>query len=180
MPETLGYHLTKTTYGTWLPGDARGSWLKEWSPKGGYGSLHRLSEMDQRRETMARRQMKHDACILTDEMIGAVIDAISGCVNRSKGGLKIMAAAIEPTHVHLLLPNTGRSIDITAKWLADQTTKETRRRTSYSGPVWTSKPWCEHIDDAKHWEQLLHYIDEHNIRAGRGTRPYPFLCEIEV
>jgi len=180
MPETLGYHLTKTTYGTWLPGDRRGSWLKEWSPKEGYGPVRRLADADPSREAMARRQMNHDACMLTEEMIDAVVDSISDCVIRSKGGLTIMAAAIEPTHVHLLLPNTGRDIDVMVKWLADQTTKAIHRRTTHSGPVWTSKPWCEYIDDDVHWEQLLQYIDEHNIRAGRGSRPYPFLCEIEV
>jgi hypothetical protein len=29
MPNTIGYHIVKTGYGLWLPGDERGSW----SPK---------------------------------------------------------------------------------------------------------------------------------------------------
>jgi REP element-mobilizing transposase RayT len=124
--------------------------------------------------------MKGEACVLTEEMIAVVIEVLADCFQRSNGGLKIMAAAIEPTHMHLLLPNTGRDIEITAKWLADQTTKAIHRRTSNSGPVWTSKPWCEHIDDHEHWEALLRYIDDHNVRAGRRSRPYPFLCEIET
>lgn len=124
--------------------------------------------------------MKHDTFVLTDDMINIVVDAIGDCVHRSNGGLRIMAAAIEPTHLHLLLPNTGHDIKITAKWIADQTTKAIHRRTAYVGPVWTSKPWCEQIDGTEHWTRLLSYIDEHNVRAGRGARPYSFLCALEV
>jgi len=110
MTAALGFHITKTTYGTWLPGDARGSWLKDWSPKQGYGVVHRLSDADPRREAMAQRQMRHPPCRLSDAMIGIVVECLVDCVCKSQGGLLIMAAAIEPTHVHLLLPNTGRPI----------------------------------------------------------------------
>ena len=82
-----------------------------------------------------------------------------------------MAATIEPTHMHLLLPNTGRDIDNTAKWIADQTTKAVHRETKHAGPVWTKNNWCDHIDDEQHWENAILYIDDHNIRAGRGSRP---------
>jgi REP element-mobilizing transposase RayT len=180
MPETLGYHLTKTTYGTWLPGDARGSWVKNWSPRVGYGELHRFEHADPSREERSRRQLSHDVVILSPAMIQAVVDALAVCIQRSQGGLKIMAATIEPTHMHLLLTRTCRNIDITTKWIADQTTKAIHRQTAQRGSVWTSKNWCEHVDQPDHWEELLRYIDEHHVRAGRGSRPYEFLCEIEL
>ena len=181
MAETLGYHLTKTTYGSWLPGDSRGSWLKDWSPKTGYSQQIRFQAgEDSRRLEMARRRMVQAEVSLTAEMTEAVIVAISSCVEKSQGGLKIMAAAIEPTHMHLLLPNTGRDIEITSKWLADQTTKSIHRHTCHQGRVWTSKDWCDHIDSEEHWEHALLYIDDHNVRAGRGSRPYPFLCGVEL
>jgi len=124
--------------------------------------------------------MKHSAVKLTEEMSAIVVDAITDCVEKSNGGLVIMAAAIEPTHMHLLLANTGRDIDVTAKWLADQTTKAVHRRTSHRGPVWTKNKWCDHIDNQEHWENAIVYIDDHNMRAGRGSRPYPFLAPIEI
>lgn len=178
--ETFGYHLTKTTYGTWLPGDARGSWLKDWSPQSGYSQQRRYSPPDVRREEMARRKLRFAPVAFTAEMIAAVVAALAECVERSQGGLLIMAATVEPTHIHLLLPDTGRDIDTTAKWLADRTTKAIHVQTTHTGPVWTSKNWCEHIGDQEHWEQALRYIDDHNVRAGRGSRPYAFLCPLEL
>jgi REP element-mobilizing transposase RayT len=180
MSQTLGFHLTKSTFGTWLPGDARGSWSEAWSPSQGFHGAHQFHEGDPRREAMARRRMKHPPVVLTAEMIDVIIEAITSCVERSQGGLIIVAAAIEPTHAHLLLTNTGRDIDITAKWLADQTTKAIHRQTAHQGPVWTKNPWCDHIDSQEHWENALLYIDDHNRRAGRGSRPYPFLAPIEI
>jgi hypothetical protein len=180
MSQTIGFHITKSTFGTWLPGDARGSWSEGWSPSKGFYGAHQFHEGDARREAMARRRMTHPPVVLSIEMIDVIVEAISSCVERSQGGLIIVAAAIEPTHAHLLLVNTGRDIDNTAKWLADQTTKAIHRKTLHQGPVWTKNPWCDHIDTQEHWDNAILYIDDHNRRAGRGTRPYPFLAPLMV
>jgi hypothetical protein len=82
--------------------------------------------------------------------------------------------------MHLLIPYSGRDIEVTAKWLADQTTKAVHRYTSHAGPVWSKNNWIRHIFASENWENALTYIDDHNVRAGRGSRPYPFLCEIEL
>jgi hypothetical protein len=179
MP-TIGYHLTKSTYGTWLPGDARGSWSERWSSARGFFEPHRFHPGDEDREDIARGRMKEAPVTLTHEMTTAVIAAITACVEKSAGGLRIVAAAIEPTHMHLLLPCTGREIDTTAKWLADQTTKAVHRDTSHRGTVWTKNWWCDYIEVQEHWEIAILYIDDHNKRAGRGSRPYPFLAPVEI
>jgi REP element-mobilizing transposase RayT len=180
MSQTIGYHLTKSKYGTWLPGDPRGSWSEAWSTKRGFYEPHRFHEGDEQRLDISQGRMKHPVVVLDEAMISAVIAAISECVEKSRGGLRIMAAAIEPTHLHLLIPDTGRDIDVTAKWIADQTTKAIHLKTSHQGPVWTKNKWCDHIDQQNHWENAALYIDEHNIRAGRGPRPYPFLSPLAI
>ena len=170
MPETLDYHVVKTTYGTWLPGDVRGFWDK-----------HRFhDEADVLREETARRSMHEPPTAFTPEMAAAVAATIGNCIEQSRGGLKVMAAAIEPTHMHLLIPYSVRDIEITAKWLADQTTKAIHRQTPHRGPVWSKNNWIRHNFASEYWENALRYIDDHNIEAGRGSRPYPFLCDIEL
>ena len=124
--------------------------------------------------------MTHPPTTLSAEMVFAVIAAIGDCIQRSRSGLKVMAAAIEPTHMHLLIPYSGRDIEITAKWLADQTTKAVHRKTPHAGPVWSKNNWIRHVFAPENWENALLYIDDHNVRAGRGSRPYSFLCEIEL
>jgi len=124
--------------------------------------------------------MKYPPVNLDEEMVNVVIQCLTACVERSCGGLRIVAAAIEPTHMHLLIPETGRNIDQTVKWIADQTTKSIHRLTRHRGPVWTKGSWCSHINRQEHWEHAILYIDEHNVRAGRGSRPYPFLAEVEI
>ncbi len=180
MSSTLGFHVNKSTYGTWLPGDPRGSWSEAWSPSRGYYEPHRFHEGDERRLDIAVGRMKHSAVVLDDEKMGVIIRAIGKCVDESGGDLRIVAAAIEPTHMHLLIVNMGRDIDLTVKWLADRTTKALHRETHPTGPLWTKNKWSDHIDDQEHWENAIMYIDEHNIRAGRGSRPYPFLAPIEL
>jgi REP element-mobilizing transposase RayT len=124
--------------------------------------------------------MRHSVVTLDENMTCVLVQAITKCVDASKGGLRIIAAAIETTHMHLLIVNTGCDMDITAKWIADQSTKAIHRYTRHTGPLWTKNEWCHHIDKQEHWESAILYIDEHNLRAGRGSRPYPFLTPVEI
>src|SRR5256885_1590364 len=57
MSDPIGYFLTWTTYGTWLPGDDRG-WVKE-----GQG----LQLPDWKIEHEARRKLHESPCVLNDE-----------------------------------------------------------------------------------------------------------------
>jgi len=180
MATTLGFHVTKSTYGTWLPGDPRGSWSEAWSPSRGFYEPHRYHDGDQGRLDVAVGRMRHTAVVLDDEMTRVIVRTITKCVDESGGDLRIVAAAIEPTHMHLLIINMGRDIDLTLKWLADRTTKAIHRETTHSGPVWTKNKWCDHIAVEEHWENAIVYIDDHNLRAGRGLRPYPFLAPVEL
>jgi hypothetical protein len=99
-----------------------------------------------------------------------VADAIGGCVEKSRGGLAIAAAAIEPTHMHLAIRYPGRDIDVTAKWLADQTAKAVHRETSHTGPVWCKGRWRAFIFQEEQWQVTLRYLERHNLRHGRPAR----------
>jgi len=180
MSSTLGFHVTKSTYGTWLPGDPRGSWSEAWSPSRGFYESHRFHEGDERRLDVAVGRVKHSVVLLNEEMISVIVRAITQCVGEPGGDLRIVAAAIEPTHMHLLIVNVGRDIDLTVKWLSDRTAKAVHRETSHAGRLWTKNKWCDHIDRPEHWENAIVYIDDHNIRAGRGSRPYAFLAPVEL
>ncbi len=180
MGNTLGYHLVKSGYGLWLPGDERGSWSEAWDDEIGFHHPHTMHEGDPVRHRMAMERMKHPPVLLTDVMIDAVVGAIGDCIERSQGGLAVVAMTIERTHVHLLIPHNGRDINNTAKWIADRTTKAVHRRTDHKGPVWCKGKWCTFVFDQSQWDNTIEYIERHNERAGRPRRPYPFLMAYPV
>ena len=179
VSDTLGFHIVKSGYGLWLPGDVRGSWSAAWDKKIGYYEPHMLHPGDPVRERMAQERMKHRPVRLNAEMISAVEHAIDECVTKSAGGLRIVAAAIESTHMHLLIPFHSRNIDVTAKWIADQTTKAVHRHTQHAGPVWCKGKWRSYIFEEFLWENIWEYIERHNTRHGRSARPYSFLMDLQ-
>jgi len=175
MPNTLGYHYVKSTYGQWLPGDDRGSWSEAWDEQIGFIEPHMLHPGDPIRRQMAEERMKHDPVRLSPDMIRVVAAAIGESIAAAAGGLAVTAAAIEPTHLHLLIPYSGRDIGNTAKWLADRMTKAVHRGTNHAGPVWCKGKWCSYVFDQSHWDSTMQYIERHNIRHGRPAQPYSFI-----
>jgi REP element-mobilizing transposase RayT len=173
---TLGYHIVKSGYGLWLPGDDRGSWSDAWDEQIGYIEPHTLHDGDPVRKRMAEERMAHPPVHFTFDMIDAVVAALGECIGKSRGGLVVAAMSIEPTHMHLLIPYDGKhDIDNTAKWIADQTTKAVHRQTSYGGPVWCGGKWRSYLFDESHWRNAVDYIRRHNVRRGMAADPYPFI-----
>lgn len=89
--DPLGYLLTWTTYGTWLPGEERW-WVKE--HKG-------LQEPDFRKAHEARRKLKEEPCLLTDEERSLVEATITRhCEIR---GWHLHAVNCRTNHVHVVV-----------------------------------------------------------------------------
>src|SRR5688500_2132051 len=108
MGVTIGYHLVFSGYGLWLPGDERGHWSEAWDELIGYYEPHMLHPGDSVRKRMAEERTQHPRFVLTEPMIEAVVGAVDDC--HKKSDWRIAAAAIEPTHTHLLLTYTDRDI----------------------------------------------------------------------
>ena len=173
MARTIGYHLVKSCFGTWLPGDSRGHWSTAWDDEIGYFEPHQLHEGDSIRKRMATELMKHPPTRLDKAMIDAVALAVGACVAESDW--KIAAAAIEPTHMHLLITFTNRDIELTAKWIAQMTTKAVHRSTAFDRPLWCGGKWLGFIYDEGHWNNARLYIERHNVRRGLPARPWDWI-----
>ena len=145
--QTIGFHLVKTGYGLWLPGDWRGHWSSAWDEMIGYYESHQLHDGDPMRERMAREQMKHRPTRFTGPMQDAIADAVGGCVAASDW--QIAATAIESTHMHLLITYTPRDIHGVAKWIAQETTKAVHRQTDFAGPVWCEGKWLNYVTECR-------------------------------
>ena len=175
MPNTLGYHLVKSAYGLWLPGDERGHWSTAWDEQIGYTEPHMLHPADPVRRRMAAERMAHPPVRLTPFQVEVLADTLQDCVIRSAGDLAFAALCILPTHMHAVIPYSGRDIDCTAKWLADQTTKRMHERTGQDGPLWCKGKWRGFIYQTEHWHSVIHYVERHNTDRGLAARPYKFI-----
>ena len=173
MANTLGYHLVKSGYGLWLPGDDRGSWSAAWDDQIGYYEPNQLHEGDPMRHRMAKERMKHPPVRLDRSMIDAVVSTMRQCTNASDW--QLAAFSVEPTHLHLLITYFGRDIDRTAKWLAQEMTKAVHRRTHHTGPVWCEGWWRGFIYDRATWDNTRRYIERHNERRHGFANPHDFV-----
>ncbi|MBI1367810.1 MAG: hypothetical protein GC162_04060 [Planctomycetes bacterium] len=178
MARTLGYHVVKSGYGLWLPGDERGHWSDAWDEQIGYVEPHVLHAGDAVRQRMAAERMKHPPVRLDAMMLLWVSQTIARCCEESPW--RIAAASIEPTHTHLLITYSGTDIDRTTKWLADQTTKAVHQHTRHVGPIWAKGKWCSFVYDAAYWNHIVDYIERHNIRRGVGARPYAWVTPMRM
>jgi REP element-mobilizing transposase RayT len=88
----LAYHIVWTTYGTWLPGDARG-----WIRSGAWG----VQPPDAERERFAREHMAAAAVVLTHEQRALVEQTITDhCRIR---GWSLHAVKARSNHVHVVV-----------------------------------------------------------------------------
>ena len=173
MGNTIGYHLVKSGFGLWLPGDERGHWSEAWDVELGFIEPHTLHPGDPIRKRMAQERMKHAPVGFTPEMMDVIMATVDECVAQSTW--RIAAAAIECTHMHLLITYSGMDIDKTAKWLAQETTKAVHRKTAHTGPVWCEGRWRGFVYDLLHWDSSIAYIERHNVRRGLSAKPYGFI-----
>jgi hypothetical protein len=67
--------------------------------------------------------------------------------------------------LHALLPYTGKDIDATTKWLADQTTKAVHRTTNHACPASVQRQLAiVHLRRAEIRQRADTYIQNHNPR----------------
>ena len=174
---TIGIHLVWTSYGTWLPGDDRGHWSPLFDF---YGNLlvrgGKLNRADLTTKQLAKESMKEPAKILTDDERRIVAETL-GTHLGGLGQPKAYAAAIEKTHIHLLLGSvaehiattTGRLKGTTSSAVVDLPTNKDRKRT------WTAKYWKVFLFDETAFAAVKQYIEAHNLRRGLPASPYPWL-----
>jgi REP element-mobilizing transposase RayT len=110
----LAYHLIWTTYGTWLPGDARG-WIESGVPG--------VQPPDPEREEQARAIMAETAVLLNPEQRGLVTQTIRDH-SRVRHWL-LHAVNVRSNHVHGVV-----TCDCTGQQARDQLKLWTSRRLS--------------------------------------------------
>lgn len=190
---TLAIHVIWTTYMTWLPGDPRGHWSALFDI---YGRLHqcggRLNPPDHVTRSRARQLAKGKPVRLPPEEQDIVANTIGASTGYIAPGmpwakyrhvkpvpdLRITAAAIEPTHIHLLLAPLATPIGSVVGRLKSATSRAILNHRTVpvaTRRLWTAGYWKVFLFDAAAVKAVATYIREHNGRRNIPADPFPWL-----
>lgn len=187
MGRTLAIHwAAATTHGTWLHGDARGSWCNG-----------QLIGPDPYLEADTRAALRGDAVLLNAAERRLVADEF-GEIVRDKHH-RVFAATIQATHVHLVFGPLNEDIKTAiarfkyrsaAAVLArrrESRTAETadlysravsaRRPSIQSVPksLWTAGKFPVFIFNEQHLVNAIEYVRDHNRRVGMAADPFDWI-----
>ena len=147
MSRLVGYMVTWTTYGSWLPGDKRG-YIENGRILEGNKQIHKACEKLQKHPTVKLNQMEKEivrtAIIKEAERIGQKIETLVVCSN----------------HIHIASRPGVKSIERTVCMYKSAATRALRSRRK--GPVWTKsfdKRFCFSEAD---FASRIKYIKKHN------------------
>ncbi len=151
--EPIAYFITWTTYGTWLPGDQRGSWHR-----GQYQSPNELFCQ------MAAAEMKETAFTLSQEDRAIVEETVTKhCEIRS---WKLHTVRARSNHVHVVVTAPGYKPATVRDQFKAWCTRLLKPLHAGRERFWTeggSRRWINHEDDL---EAAITYVNEAQDRKG--------------
>ena len=153
----LAYHLTWTTYGTWLPGDERG-----WVASGKDG----IQMPDPQRELEARRSLVESPVVLTDGQRQVVEQTVRDhCQIR---GWMLHALNVRSNHVHVVVTADRRPEEVLNQfkaWCSRKLSDDAGLTATVAKKAGRRRWWTEHgstkwIFDEKYLEEAVQYVVE--------------------
>ncbi|MBI2806806.1 MAG: transposase [Planctomycetes bacterium] len=148
MSEPIAYHITWTTYGTWLPGDARG-WVKK-TEAGIHAGRESL-------KASAERGIAQAAVTLSDAQRQTVEETIHRhCHIR---GWEIHALNVRTNHVHVIVS----APEVPEKVMGEFKAWCSRKLNEMAGvnqKWWTHHGSTKWINDGAYLENAIRYVVE--------------------
>jgi len=147
MPNTIGYLITWTTYGSWLQGDKRG-YVRDGVIYSGNTALQQFNQRSQKQHavslTKEQQQIVHKAIIKESESRGQEIYAIS----------------VQSNHIHLVVGYIPEPIHKLVAYYKTAA-RSALKMQGYEGKLWTrgyDKRFCF---DNTSLEQKIRYVRSH-------------------
>ena len=145
--DPIGYFLTWTTYGTWLPGDSRG-WVEH---------RHGLQLPDSVRKAEAAARMTDDACRLSEEHRFAVEDQVRETCGQREWPLHAVNCRSNHIHVVVSVHNTlPQKIRVDLKAWTVRCLKQ--RFDSDRDRWWSERGSMRYLNDEESLEAAIVYV----------------------
>jgi len=194
----LAYHLIFTAYGFWLPNDPRGSWsdfIRSWelflrgraTRTTQRRSLAR-DEHDQHRRREQKHALKHPPVAFSGRQALAVAHGFARAVRES--GYVVLACAIMPDHVHLVILRHERLAERIMGHLKSRATQALVAEglhpfvgfTNQSGrfpSVWAHRGWKVFLCDDTDIRRAVRYVQDNPSRSGLPKQRWSFVSAVE-
>jgi len=144
----LAYHITWTTYGTWLSGDERG-WVKGGEPG--------VRDADPVIEAAMRARMSDDPVVLTDEQRELVETTIRK--HAAVRGWHIHTLNVRTNHVHVVVTADRHPDEVMEQfkaWCSRRLSEQLGRKRKW----WTEHGSTKWINDEAYLDNAIRYVDE--------------------
>ena len=188
------YHLVLSAYGFWLPNDPRGSW----SDFVGAWELWRFGEAttvqvrrsvaarlhDQKLRLRAKKALQYPAVRWTGVQARAIGHGFGGYAERAQ--LAILACAIMPEHVHLVIARHSRTIEQVANQLKGAATRQitadglhpmaTQPTAGGRMPkMFARGQWSVYLNQDAEIARAIRYVEENPLREGLPSQRWKFV-----
>jgi len=169
------FHITFSTYGSWLPGDARGfrSWRHRVHSSGDYKNPPPPGEHEGLRGYAQARMTRPPVTLTREQRRTCVLAMVEKLQEK---GAEVLAIPVGARHVHVqarIENHTARKIIGLAKQTASH-----RIRDEIPGTIWAGRSRTEPITNKNHQQALFHYIVRHRREGAfvwtfRDWKPTP-------
>ena len=180
----VAYHSIFCGYGFWLPNDPRGSWsdfVGSWElfcaagPATTCDTRHSLAAREHNAATRAagKLALMHPPMRFNPRQIESIAAGFAHVCTET--GCSVLACAIMPDHVHIVIRRHPRMIESLVAHLKSRATKQlTQDGLRPDQPIWARRGWNRFLDAAD-VAGAIRYVNNNPIKAGLQTQNWPFV-----
>ncbi|MBI1368374.1 MAG: hypothetical protein GC162_06935 [Planctomycetes bacterium] len=188
------FHVIFCAYGFWLPNDPRGSWsdfvgaweLLRFGPA--TKTTTRRSVAGRAHDPISRREaksaLKYPPVVFDGHQARAIARGFAD--KTDKAGYRILAGAILPEHVHLVIARHDQNIELIVNHLKGAATRrlieENRhplatfaRRDGRVPSPWAVGQWKVFLDQADAINRAIEYVRMNPIKEGKRAQHWDFV-----
>jgi len=195
----LAYHVIVAAYGFWLPNDQRGSWsdfVRRWEllrfgPATKTQSRRSVAgePFDWAKRAAARAALMYPPVTFTGLQALAIAAGFADGVRRS--GYQILACAILPDHVHLVIGRHSYLVEQVVNRLKGSATRELMKRNLHPlnghltrfGDIpspWAQLHWKVYLDSSDDILRAIEYVNENPLKENKKRQNWKFVMPFEL
>jgi REP element-mobilizing transposase RayT len=190
----IASHVIFGAYGFWLPNDPRGSWSEfvgawELYRRGGRATKVETRQSvagvqhDRNRRQATKESLTYPAVCFTDAQIGVIGSAFGEFAARN--GLGLLACAIMPEHVHLVIARHRYKVEQAVVLLKGEASRRLEtiglhpmaafpRKKERLATCWGRGEWKVFLDSEADVTRAIRYVEENPVKEGRAVQRWEF------